>query len=97
MSGPKGDVEGVNVMLDWVSRANITLEPISYFQFRDTVVVEECATWHDIETGAEISSASVATVFILANGFITAIQRHNNLREALQAASLTEKHRVDYK
>lgn len=97
MSGPKGHVEGVDIMLDWVDRANIALEPISYFQFRGTVVVEGCATWYDIETGAKIGAALVATVFILANGFITTIKRYDNLSEALQAARLTEKHRVDYK
>lgn len=95
MSGPKGDLKGMDVMLEWVDRANITLEPQRYFQSGNTVVVEERAVWHEAETEKEIGSAAVASVFILDNGFVTGIKRFDSLSKAFEVAGLTERHQVD--
>lgn len=97
MAGPKGDVEGITRLLEWIDRANITLTPKRYFQSDDTITVEEHAVWHEAETEKEINSAVVASVFVLHNGLIAGIQRFENLKEAFEATGLNERHQAEFK
>lgn len=97
MTGPKGDVEGVNIMLEWVDRANIMLTPKRYFQLKDTVIVEELAVWYEAETEREINNAVVASVFILENGLIASVQRYDSLEKAFEVTALTESNLVEIK
>ncbi|WP_291914797.1 nuclear transport factor 2 family protein [Chitinophaga sp. CB10] len=94
MVGPKGDVKGKNIMLDWVDRANITLTPKRYFLLDNTVIVEETAVWHEAETGKESNTAIVAPVFVLENGLITSIHRHDSLHKAFESTGLNEKNLI---
>ncbi len=97
MTGPKGDVEGIRMLLEWIYRANITLTPQRYFQSSDTIIVEELAVWHESETEKEIGSAIVASIFILENELIASIQRYDSLSKALEATGLNEKYQVELK
>lgn len=97
MTGPKGDVEGVNIMLEWVDRANIMLTPKRYFQSKDTVIVEEIAVWYEAETEKEINTAIVASVFILESGLIASVQRYDSLSKAFEGTGLTESNLVERK
>lgn len=94
MVGPKGDVKGVNIMLEWVDRADITLTPQRYFLSDDTIIVEEIAVWHESNTGKIIDTAKVASVFVLKNEVITSIQRFDNLTTAFELTGLTERNLV---
>jgi hypothetical protein len=97
MSGPKGDVEGVNIMLEWMDRANITLEPKRYFQSGEIIIVEELAVWQEGGTEKEINSAKAASVFVLDDGRIASIQRFDNLNKAFEATGLNERNQVELK
>ena len=90
MVGPKGNVEGVNIMLEWIDRANIMLTPKRYFQLNDIVIVEELAVWYEAETEKEMDTALLASVFVLENGLITSIQRYNSINEAFDVTGLNE-------
>lgn len=52
------------------------------------MVVEEAATWRDPETGETTGEATVATVFVLDEGLVSRIVRHDNLEDALRGAGL---------
>lgn len=97
IKGPKGETKGVNIMLEWVDRANITLTPERYFQSGSTIVVEELAVWHEAETEKETGSAMVASVFILEKGLISSIERLDSLTKAFEVTGLTESNLVELK
>lgn len=97
MTGPKGDVQGVSIMLEWIDRANITLTPQRYFQSGDTIIVEERAVWYEVETEKEIDTAIVASVFVLENGLIASIQRYDSLNKAFEVTRLNESNLVERK
>lgn len=88
MEGPRGAVRGRDVLKDWVARANVRMEPLRRFGRGRTVVVEQRATWRDVETGQETGRATVATVFGLSGGLVAVISRHEDLQRALESAGL---------
>lgn len=94
IGGPRGTARGRQVLKDWVGRANVRLEPLHSFQSGRTVVVEEAATWRDPETGNTSGEATVATVFVVDDGLVSGIFRHDNLEDALRSAGLDEADRV---
>ncbi len=94
VGGPRGAARGRQVLKDWVGRANVHLEPLRSFHSGRTVVVQEAATWRDLETGETTGEATVATVFVLHEGLVSRIFRHDNLEDALRSAGLDDVDRV---
>lgn len=97
MGGPRGKVSGSEVLREWVARANIRLEPLRFFRDGETVVVEEEAEWRSPEIGGVIGTGTVASVFVVRDGRVASVARHEDLSGALNAANLYESHetRVD--
>lgn len=94
VGGPRGSGEGKHLLEEWVGRASITMSPKRWFRSGDTVVVEQVATWHDPDTGAETGSQTVATVFEITNGRIVSIARYGFLGEAVNSADMDETHEI---
>ena len=94
VGGSRGSGEGKHLLEEWVGRASITMSPKRWFRSADTVVVEQVATWHDPDTGAETGSQTVATVFEIANGQIASIARYGFLGEAVNSANMDESHEI---
>ena len=88
VGGPRGSARGRQVLMDWVGRANVRLEPLRLFGRGPTVVAEEAATWRDAQTGETTGEATVATVFALDGGLVARIIRHDALEDALREAGL---------
>ena len=88
--GPRGTVRGRQVLRPWMARAGFTTRPLRWFcGAGGAVVVEQEATWADPATGAERGRAVVASRFLVADGVITHLQRHDEgLSAALAAAGL---------
>ena len=88
IGGPRGSARGRQVLMDWVGRANVRLEPLRSSQRGETVVVEEAASWRDAQTGETTGAATVATVFELDGGLVAGIFRYDGLEDALRRAGL---------
>ncbi|WP_170856878.1 nuclear transport factor 2 family protein [Geodermatophilus africanus] len=88
--GPRGTVRSRDVLGPWMARAGFTARPLRWFcGAGGAVVVEQEATWADPATGAELGRAVVASRFLVADGVITHLQRHDvGLPAALAAAGL---------
>jgi ketosteroid isomerase-like protein len=94
VGGPRGSGEGRHLLEEWVGRASITMTPRRWFRAGDTVVVEQDATWHDPDTGAETGRQTVATVFTIEDGQIAAIARYGFLAEAVHGANMDETNEI---
>lgn len=94
VGGPRGSGEGKYLLEEWVGRASISMQPRRWFRADDKVVVEQVATWHDPETGAETGSQVVASVFTVENGQIVGIARYGFLGEAVNSASMDESNEI---
>ncbi|MGH6944614.1 MAG: nuclear transport factor 2 family protein [Geminicoccaceae bacterium] len=94
VGGPRGPSRGVQVLREWVERANIRLEPRQVFRRGQTVVVEQDALWRSPDTGEVIGSEVVASVFVIQSGRVVSVHRHPDLATALNAAGLGEADRV---
>ncbi|MEJ7900528.1 MAG: nuclear transport factor 2 family protein [Thermomicrobiales bacterium] len=95
VGGPRGSGEGKHLLEEWVGRASITMTPQRWFTNGQTVVVEQHATWHDPDTGAETGSQTVATAFTMEDGQIAGIARYGFLAEAVHAANMDEANEID--
>lgn len=87
VGGPRGTGAGVELLREWVARANVAMTPKRWFATDDVVVVEQEAVWtnqHGDETGRRI----VTTTFRIRDGKIAAIYRHDDLAAALTIAGL---------
>ncbi len=94
VGGPRGAARGQRVLKDWVGRANVRLDPLRSFHSGRTVVVQEAATWRKPETDETTGEATVATVFVLDEGLVSRVFRHDNLEDALRSAGLDDVDRV---
>ncbi len=94
VGGPRASGEGKHLLEEWVGRASITMTPQRWFRAGDTVVVEQAATWHDPDTGAETGSQTVATMFTIESGQIAAIARYGFLAEAVHSANMDETNEI---
>ena len=92
VGGPHGTGRGAQLLREWVDRANIRLEPRRIFHHADTVVVEQRAQWHSIDTGRAISSQTVGSVFVVRDGRVNRVVRYPDIANALDAAHLDESH-----
>jgi ketosteroid isomerase-like protein len=88
IGGPRGSGRGVQLLREWVNRANVRLEPRHLFRRGETVVVEQAGQWGSAETGEVIGSQTVASVFVVSDGRVTSVARYHDLSEALNAAGL---------
>jgi SnoaL-like protein len=84
VSGPRGTQSiTAAAFADWIVRSGISLRPMTSHRVNDdTVVVEQEATWPENPNG----TATVATLFRLREGVISAMYRFESLEEALRAA-----------
>jgi ketosteroid isomerase-like protein len=92
VGGPRGTGRGVQLLREWVDRANIRLEPRRIFHRADTVVVEQWAQWRSTDTGRIIGDQTVGSVFVVRNGRVTRVVRYPDLADALGATDLDESH-----
>ncbi len=92
VGGPRGTGRGAQLLREWVDRANIRLKPRRVFHQAGTVVVEQEAQWRSTETGEATGGQTVGSVFVVRDGRIESVLRHNDLAGALGAANLDESH-----
>lgn len=88
VGGPRGTGRGAQLLREWVGRANIRLEPARVFHAGDTVVVEGIARWRSAETGEFAGGRTVGSVFVVRDGLVASVVRHDDLQRALDAAGL---------
>jgi ketosteroid isomerase-like protein len=89
VGGPRGSAHGAQILREWVSRANIRLEPRRTFHEANTVVVDQGAEWQSAEPG---NVQTVASVFVISDGLVTSVVRYPDLESALRAANLDASH-----
>jgi ketosteroid isomerase-like protein len=94
LSGPRGAVRGAEVLRGWVDRANISLDPLRFFHRGEKVVVEETAEWRSPETGEVVGNGTVGSVFVVRDGRVASVSRHDDLTAALDDAGLDGEHEV---
>ena len=94
VGGPRGTGHGTQLLREWVSRANIRLEPRRVFHRADTVVVEQRAEWRAAATGKVTVSQAVGSVFVVREGRVARVIRYSDLADALDAAHLDESHEI---
>ena len=95
MGGPRGTVYGTQVLREWVDRAGIRLVPWRVFHASDTVVVEQEASWASAETGETTPVQTVASVFVVREGRVASVVRHDSLAGALISAGLDESNAIE--
>lgn len=94
IGGPRGSVQGVEAMLEWVDRAKVSFKPQRYFQQNGVIVVEALGEWHNPESGEVIGSQMVSTAFTVEDTLIASIIRYDQLEEAFAATGLSAKNEV---
>ena len=87
--GPRGRAQGHDVLRAWLAGAGATFETGRTFALGETVVVAQHAVWHDQGTGAVVGEADVATRFVVHDGRVAQLERHDALADALRAGGLT--------
>lgn len=89
--GPRGSGHMPSSDLSaWMIRSGFSGRPLRWFCGGDgRVVVELAARWRDRETGAEQSTAVVASDFRVEKDRIARVGRHNDLETALAESGLT--------
>ena len=92
VGGPRGTGRGAQLLRDWVSRANVSLEPRRVFHHADTVIVEQWAKWRSADTGQITGSQTASSVFVVRDGRIARVVRYPDLADALSATGLDESH-----
>lgn len=88
--GPRGSGYGVDLLLDWLSRAGLSLETHRIFARHQAVVLLQHGSWHSVETGEMIGEAEVASRFEVQAGKVKTLERDDNLQTALTKAGLQE-------
>lgn len=94
VGGPRGSTQGSSVVREWFGRANVRLLPLAFYSRDQMVVVEEEGEWIDPTSGEVTGRQRVATHFVVVDGLITSIVRHDQLDHALSEALLTVVDRV---
>lgn len=83
--GPRGPGSGRALVLEWVERAGIHIEPARFFQHGEHVVVEQRATW----TGGQGDEPQIiASVFAVRNDRVARVARYPDVAAALAAVGL---------
>lgn len=87
VGGPRGTGTGIELLREWVGRANVTMTPTRWFAKDDVVIVEQDAVWLD-KQGEEMGRQAITTTFRVHDGKIAGIYRHDNLAASLTVAGL---------
>lgn len=90
LGGPRGVARGAGQLRAWIGRAGIRLETGRLFRRGGTVVVAQRATWPPAADQALAAPAAVASVFVVRDGRVARVDRHDDLAAALAAAGLGE-------
>jgi limonene-1,2-epoxide hydrolase len=90
IGGPRGVGRGVQLLREWVARANVRLDPRRLFRRGSTVVVEQAGQWRSAESGEVIGSQTVASVFAVCDGLVTSLVRYDDLSQALKSVGLDQ-------
>jgi hypothetical protein len=85
VGGPRGRGHGRELLREWVERAGIHLRTRRIFQREGVIVAEQDARWGD---GDDAEEHTIATEFIVRDGRIEAVIRHDDVDTALSAAGL---------
>lgn len=85
VGGPRGRGHGRELLREWVERAGIHLRTRRIFQREGVIVAEQDARWGD---GGEAEEHTIATEFVVRDGRIEAVIRHDDVDTALSAAGL---------
>jgi ketosteroid isomerase-like protein len=89
VGGPRGQGRGVDLLAEWIERAHIQLHPQRVFHRGNVVVAEQAAEWRAPDTGDVVGRQTVATMFRVSDGQITAVLRFPDLHSALETADLS--------
>ncbi len=95
VGGPRGTGSGVDLLREWVGRANVTMTPKRWFAKDELVIVEQDAIWLDRNNGEEIGRQEVITTFRIENNKLAGIYRHDDLAASLTLAGLDAGDEVD--
>jgi SnoaL-like domain len=88
IGGPRGSGRGRELLVDWVRRAGIRLEPVRWFCGPTGAVVEQDARWIDPVTGRLGAPTRLATAFGVADRRIFRVLRHPDTPAALAGLGL---------
>ncbi len=88
ISGPRGSGYGHQSLAAWNSRAGLRLETLRTFARGSAVVAAQRGVWKSQETGEIIGEADIATRFLVGNGRVAQLARHDSLDIALDEAGL---------
>lgn len=89
LTGPRGGGQGHQLLAEWLGRAGLTLTTQRIFAHDQVVVVAQLGVWRASDTGVVVGTASVASLFRVAQGQVIAFARYDDLETALAAAQLT--------
>jgi hypothetical protein len=92
--GPRGPGAGRALVLAWVERAGIQLQPARCFARDGDVVVEQQATWIAPDSGQAGEPHIIATTFLVRNERVARIARYPDLAAALAAVGLDQSHEL---
>lgn len=90
VGGPRGTGRGVQLLREWVARAEIQLDSRRIFHRAETVVVEQEAKWREAGQVTQI----LASAFVVSDGRISRVTRYPDLARALGAVGLDERHEL---
>ncbi|WP_408009776.1 DUF3224 domain-containing protein [Pseudalkalibacillus sp. A8] len=93
ISGPRGSGYGKVLLVEWLERTGLTLETLSIYGRKGSLVYEQLASWKGQE-GRTPGEANVASVIKVRNGKIAFISRFDDLEKALKSAGLQETDKV---
>ncbi len=88
MTGSHGSGRGHPVLRAWIERARIHTDTRRVFARGRSVVLVQHAIWRD-EKGFTIAHATIVNSFVVADGLLARIARHDRLEDALEDAGLT--------
>jgi ketosteroid isomerase-like protein len=94
VGGPRGSAYGRDVLIDWVDRTGIRMEPTDWYQRDEIIIVCQRASWPG-EDGTPGVPQKVSSVFTFRDGKIAGIARYGDLVTAFREVGLSETNRVD--
>lgn len=94
VGGPRGTGRGAGLLREWANGSSIRLDPRRVFGQGDTVVVEQEARWRSAGTREVSGGQTVASVFLVRDGRVACVVRHDDLAGALEAADLDESQEI---
>jgi hypothetical protein len=85
--GPRGSQRGREVLRGWLARAGVRLDTRRVLSDGEQVIVEQHGVWHHPD-GRVQGEADVASRFVVHNGRVQLIERHDTFAAALAAAGV---------